>query len=155
MYMYVCTLAIQIITLMHAIPTRRCLSKAWQDTVCPMYDAVMQAASGGKATRLNCTWTVANGIDYGFGSSNTGAGSAAAGNSAVNVSMHVDGVLQDNSPAEYTNRGPWRRFRATVEDDGEQANAAANAIKCNYTFPHFAMGDDLKPLPAPVPALHP
>ena len=133
---------------------------AWQDTVCPMYDAVMQAASGGKAAKLNCTWTVANGIDYGF------ANQAAPQHDPQHVEKAAAGedhALAAEEDRTYTQRGPWRRFRKSSSREEDEADAGSSAggqvrsgaprgdVKCNYTFPHFEMGDDLKPLSAPTP----
>jgi hypothetical protein len=96
---------------------------AWQDIACPIYDAVLQAASGGSAGRLNCSWTADNGVDYGFGA-------GVKGTTGTEMAM--------------AGKGRWRRSRRGQSSSSSSSRAALD-VKCNYTMPHFAMGDDLKP----------
>ena len=48
-----------------SLPSATDNGDAWQAGVCLVYDAVLHAVGNGTLPRLNCTFSVANGVDYG------------------------------------------------------------------------------------------
>ena len=52
-----------------SLPDALTNGNAWQDALCPVYDLVLQHASGGAAPRLNCTWQADQEFAWGFNAS--------------------------------------------------------------------------------------
>eukprot|EP00037_Helgoeca_nana_P017714 m.168436 g.168436 ORF g.168436 m.168436 type:complete len:501 (+) comp24113_c0_seq1:45-1547(+) len=49
-----------------SLPDALTNGNAWQDALCPVYDAILRHVSAGTAPRLDCTWQPAQDWDYGF-----------------------------------------------------------------------------------------